>query len=69
MRNYKDPIYDDWRTRVYKRDSHKCQMPGCSAKNQSRLLNEPLSADQLRLHSASLKALEQRILSPLGPCT
>jgi len=34
MRNYKDPIYEDWRTRVYKRDSHKCQMPGCGAKRK-----------------------------------
>ena len=29
-RNYEDPVYAHWRKSVYKRDSHKCQMPGCS---------------------------------------
>ena len=32
MRNYDDPIYSDWRKKVYKRDSHKCQMPGCKSR-------------------------------------
>ena len=29
MRNFKDPIYQDWRKQVLKRDKRKCQMPGC----------------------------------------
>ena len=35
-RDYEDPVYAEWRKRVYKRDSHKCQMPGCK-KKRSRL--------------------------------
>lgn len=31
-RNYDDPVYRDWRVRVYKRDKFTCQMPGCSYK-------------------------------------
>ena len=36
MRNYNDPVYAQWRKRVYKRDGHQCQMPGCGYK---RVLN------------------------------
>lgn len=33
-RNYDDPVYRDWRIKVFKRDKFKCQMPGCnSSKN------------------------------------
>ena len=28
-RDYKDPLYQEWRKRVLKRDGRKCQMPGC----------------------------------------
>lgn len=28
-RNYDDPVYKDWRIKVLKRDSFKCQMPKC----------------------------------------
>lgn len=31
-RNYNDPIYDEWRRRVRKRDGYKCQMPSCGSK-------------------------------------
>ena len=34
MRNYQDPVYKDWRKSVYKRDSHKCQMPGCRSRSK-----------------------------------
>ena len=30
-RNFNDPIYKDWRKKVFKRDGHACQMPGCKA--------------------------------------
>jgi hypothetical protein len=26
-RNYEDPVYKEWRMRVYKRDKFRCQMP------------------------------------------
>lgn len=26
-RNYDDPVYKDWRTKVYKRDKFSCQFP------------------------------------------
>lgn len=26
-RNYDDPVYKEWRMRIYKRDGFKCQMP------------------------------------------
>ncbi len=32
MRDYNDPVYAEWRRRVFKRDKHKCQMPGCEYK-------------------------------------
>lgn len=34
-RNYDDPVYKEWRLRVYKRDKFTCQMPKC--KNKKRL--------------------------------
>ena len=33
-RNYQDPVYKDWRLKVYKRDKFTCQMPNCNAKRQ-----------------------------------
>ncbi len=33
-RNYEDPVYKDWRLRVYKRDKFCCQMPGCKVKKR-----------------------------------
>lgn len=33
-RNYDDPVYKDWRVRVYKRDGFKCQMPNCKSKSR-----------------------------------
>lgn len=35
-RNFKDPIYKEWRKKVYTRDSFKCQWPGCG---QTKKLN------------------------------
>jgi len=31
-RNYNDPVYKDWRIKVYKRDRFTCQMPRCKCK-------------------------------------
>ena len=31
-RNYDDPVYKDWRKKVYSRDKFRCQMPGCTSK-------------------------------------
>ena len=31
-RNYSDPIYAEWRKRIFFRDGHECQMPGCGYK-------------------------------------
>ena len=31
-RNYEDPVYKDWRMKVYKRDKFTCQMPSCGYK-------------------------------------
>jgi len=36
FRNYQDPLYKEWRQKVYKRDNHQCQWPGC---NQRKKLN------------------------------
>lgn len=33
-RNYDDPVYKEWRRKVYARDGHKCQMPGCKNKTK-----------------------------------
>lgn len=32
MRDYNDPVYKEWRKRVYIRDKRECQMPGCGYK-------------------------------------
>ena len=29
-RNYQDPQYKEWRKKIYARDHHKCQWPGCT---------------------------------------
>ena len=31
-RNYDDPVYKEWRRKVYNRDKRRCQMPGCKSK-------------------------------------
>jgi 5-methylcytosine-specific restriction endonuclease McrA len=31
-RNYNDPVYKRARSKVLKRDGHKCQMPNCGSK-------------------------------------
>ena len=33
-RNYDDPVYKDWRLKVYKRDRFTCQMPRCKSKKR-----------------------------------
>tara|TARA_Y100001937_G_C6973062_1_gene264205 strand:- start:192 stop:461 length:270 start_codon:yes stop_codon:yes gene_type:complete len=33
-RDFNDPVYKDWRIKVYKRDDFKCQMPGCKSKKR-----------------------------------
>jgi hypothetical protein len=33
-RNYNDPVYKEWRMRVYKRDKFTCQMPNCKCKKR-----------------------------------
>ena len=32
FRNYKDPLYKQWREKVYSRDKYTCQWPGCNKK-------------------------------------
>ena len=34
FRNFQDPIYKEWRKKVYTRDNHQCQWPGCQKKRQ-----------------------------------
>ncbi len=31
-RNFDDPVYTEWRKKVFKRDNFTCQMPGCKNK-------------------------------------
>jgi len=33
-RNFEDPEYKKWRTKVYKRDKFCCQWPGCNIKKR-----------------------------------
>lgn len=33
-RDYNDPVYKDWRLKVYKRDKFKCQMPQCNSRSR-----------------------------------
>lgn len=33
-RDFNDPVYKNWRIKVYKRDDFKCQMPGCKSKKR-----------------------------------
>lgn len=50
MRNYDDPVYKEWRLRVYKRDKFACQMPGCKNKKnlQAHHIQKWSSASTLR---------------------
>lgn len=34
MRNFKDKNYIEWRKKIYSRDNHKCQWPGCETKKK-----------------------------------
>jgi 5-methylcytosine-specific restriction endonuclease McrA len=34
-RDYKDPLYKEWRSRVRARDKHRCQMPGCNKRGKN----------------------------------
>lgn len=49
-RDYNDPVYKEWRKSVYKRDGHKCQMPGCNSKYriQAHHIKKWSSASTLR---------------------
>jgi len=49
-RDYSDPVYTDWRKKVYKRDKHKCQMPGCGYRKylQAHHIQRWASASSLR---------------------
>ena len=49
-RNYDDPVYKEWRLRVYKRDKFSCQMPKCKAKKglQAHHIRKWSSASTLR---------------------
>ena len=41
-RDYDDPVYIDWRKKVYARDGHKCQMPDCVSRRSKARLNAHL---------------------------
>jgi 5-methylcytosine-specific restriction endonuclease McrA len=49
-RNYNDPVYKDWRIKVYKRDKFTCQMPRCKNKKnlQAHHIRKWSSASILR---------------------
>lgn len=49
-RNYEDPVYAEWRKRVYKRDKFTCQMPNCKSKKclQAHHIKKWSSASMLR---------------------
>lgn len=34
FRDYNDPLYKEWRRKVYARDNHCCQWPGCNKKKK-----------------------------------
>jgi len=34
LRNFNDPEYKKWRNKIYARDNHTCQWPGCSSKKK-----------------------------------
>lgn len=33
-RNFNDPLYKDWRKKVYARDNHCCQWPNCGSRKR-----------------------------------
>jgi len=33
-RDYTDPLYKEWRLKIYKRDSFQCQWPNCKIKTK-----------------------------------
>lgn len=40
-RNYNDPLYKQWRIKVYSRDNWKCKWPGCA-------INKKLNAHHIK---------------------
>jgi hypothetical protein len=45
-RDYNDPIYSEWRKRVFKRDKCRCQMPSCGSKRRPNAHHIQRWADQ-----------------------
>ena len=49
-RNYDDPLYAEWRKRIFRRDGRRCQMPSCSSRRrlQAHHIQTWAHAPQLR---------------------
>ena len=47
-RNYSDPLYKNWRTKVYKRDGYKCQVCGSRKRTEAHHIKTWSRFPQLR---------------------
>jgi len=45
-RDYSDPIYSEWRRRVFNRDKRRCQMPSCTSRKRLNAHHIQRWADQ-----------------------
>ena len=52
MRDYNDPLYKQWRLKIYKRDKFQCQWPNCTEKKklQAHHINKWADFPGLRYH-------------------
>ena len=56
-RNYDDPVYKDWRNRVFKRDRYQCQMPQCGRKKKINAHHIRRWADSANLRFNTLNGI------------
>ena len=56
-RNFDDPVYKDWRNRVFKRDRYQCQMPQCGRKKKINAHHIRRWADSANLRFNTLNGI------------
>ena len=56
-RDFDDPVYNDWRNRVFKRDRYQCQMPQCGRKKKINAHHIRRWADSANLRFNTLNGI------------
>ena len=56
-RDFDDPVYKDWRSKVFKRDRYQCQMPQCGRKKKINAHHIRRWADSANLRFDTLNGI------------